>query len=261
MYAKKNSGKKILAMALAVVLLIGVGVGGTLAWLQDETDPVINTFTVGNIEINLNEHTLDERGNLTEVLTKENKTDYKILPGAEQNKDPFVTVVAGSEACWLFIEIEEQNNYLFTTDDNGKKTYQFGDGATKFVEWEIDDTTDGNGNKWELHATTPNKDNGTFTYVYHRTQPAVTEDTIIPVLKDNKVSYSPDLTKENIDLLYTFETDNKGNVTKMTKTEDQPALKFTAYAVQQVDGEGRDFSANDAWNIIQGIPLTPPDED
>lgn len=255
MYAKKNSGKKILAMALAVVLLIGVGVGGTLAWLQAKTEPVINTFTVGNIEINLNEHTLNENGELTETLTRENKVDYKILPGAEQNKDPFVTVVKDSEACWVFIEIEEKNNYLFTkTGEGTEKSYT----NTQFVQWEIDDTENADGKKWELVSRTPTSGGAaTVTYVYGREQSAVTADTKINVLKDNKVSYSTELTKENINLLYTIVTDAEGNVTSMTKTADQPELKFTAYAVQKANGTTQ-FTMEEAWDIAQDGTLTPP---
>ena len=37
--------KKTLALLLALVLLAGGVIGGTLAWLTDKTDPVKNTFT------------------------------------------------------------------------------------------------------------------------------------------------------------------------------------------------------------------------
>lgn len=86
--------KKILAGVLACILLIGVGVGGTLAWLTTDTAPVVNTFTVGNIDITLEETT----------------TDYKMVPGNTIDKNPKVTVLSGSEASWLFVKIEESAN-------------------------------------------------------------------------------------------------------------------------------------------------------
>lgn len=103
MYAKKRSGKKVAAMLLAVVLLISVGVGGTLAWLSAQTNAVTNTFTVGNITIDLKEHKLNDDGTLdtTEEVTENN--NYKVVPGGTQPKDPFVTVEQGSEKCYVYV--------------------------------------------------------------------------------------------------------------------------------------------------------------
>lgn len=46
--------KKILALSLCVVMAAIAIVGGTLAYFTD-TDKATNTFTVGNIDINLTE--------------------------------------------------------------------------------------------------------------------------------------------------------------------------------------------------------------
>ena len=86
--------KKTLALLLALVLVFGAAVGGTIAYLTDTTDPVTNTFTVGNIDIDLDE-TVD---------------DFKMVPGCNITKDPKVTVVANSEDCWLFVKIEKSDN-------------------------------------------------------------------------------------------------------------------------------------------------------
>lgn len=77
---------------LSAALIVCTTVAGTLAWLTDTTDPVVNTFTVGDINI-----TLTERQNL----------DLKMVPGRTITKDPKVTVKAGSEACWLFVKVEK----------------------------------------------------------------------------------------------------------------------------------------------------------
>ena len=89
-----------LIMALALVL-VGV-IGTTLAWLIDETDPVKNIFTVGKVEITLEE--TDPEGD--DPLNNE----YTMVPGTEIEKDPLVTVKANSENCWLFIKIDESAN-------------------------------------------------------------------------------------------------------------------------------------------------------
>lgn len=87
--------KKILALTLVFALALALGIGGTVAWLTDKTDSVVNTFTVGDINITLAETT----------------TDFKMVPGNEIAKDPQVTVKAGSEACWLFVKVEKSNNF------------------------------------------------------------------------------------------------------------------------------------------------------
>lgn len=86
--------KKTLALVLALTLLVAGIVGGTLAWLTDQTAEVKNTFTVGDINIGLTETT----------------TDYKMVPGNTIAKDPTVTVKANSEACWLFVQVTESEN-------------------------------------------------------------------------------------------------------------------------------------------------------
>lgn len=101
MRKRRGISTKALVALLAFVLVIGCSLGGTLAWLTDETDEVTNTFTVGDINITLDETT----------------KDYKILPGVDIPKDPKVTVEANSEACWLFVQVKEDNWPEFKEND------------------------------------------------------------------------------------------------------------------------------------------------
>lgn len=87
--------KKVLSI-VAVVLVLCCAIGGTLAWLTDRTNPVVNTFTVGDINIELKE---SENLNL------------KMVPGNTIAKDPKVTVKADSEACYLFVKVEKSTNF------------------------------------------------------------------------------------------------------------------------------------------------------
>ena len=52
-YRGKRARKRTLArpvlLALSLVLVLGLGVGGTLAYLVTNTDPVTNTFTPGEV--------------------------------------------------------------------------------------------------------------------------------------------------------------------------------------------------------------------
>ena len=171
-YEKRRSvsGRRFVLM-LALVLVLGCAVGGTVAWLVAKTNPVVNTFTYGDINIELTETTGE---------------DYKIIPGVDIEKDPKVTVKADSEACWLFVKVEEEGTFVAN-----KVTYSVDDSWTK-----------GDGTKIPEN-------------VYYRAVDAVIANTDFYVLKDNKVTVSNSLTKEDI-----------ANIT-------QPTLTFTAYAVQK----------------------------
>lgn len=88
--------KKALFIMLSAALIVCATVAGTLAWLTDKTEPVVNTFTVGDINI---------------TLTESDNLDLKMVPGQPISKDPKVTVKAGSEACWLFVKVVKSVNF------------------------------------------------------------------------------------------------------------------------------------------------------
>ena len=79
----------ILIAALTAVMVVAATVVGTLAYLLDE-EQAVNTFTVGNVSISLNETDVDGDGD-----TQAN--EYHLVPGAEYLKDPTVTVDSHSE--------------------------------------------------------------------------------------------------------------------------------------------------------------------
>ena len=109
-HRRSISGKMFVTM-LAVVLLVGCIIGGTVAWLTDQTDSITNTFTYGDINIELTESTGES---------------YKIIPGVNIEKDPKVTVKANSEDCWLFVEVKEEGTFVAN-----KVTYSIDDGWTQ----------------------------------------------------------------------------------------------------------------------------------
>lgn len=92
---------------LSAALIVCATVAGTLAWLTDTTEPVVNTFTVGDINI---------------TLTESDNLDLKMVPGLPISKDPKVTVKADSEACWLFVKVEKSVNF------DGFMTFEMADG-------------------------------------------------------------------------------------------------------------------------------------
>lgn len=101
--------KKATIAVTALLLVLCFAIGGTLAWLKAETKPVVNTFTYGDINIDLSE---SENLNL------------KMIPGNDIKKDPTVTVKANSEDCWLFVRVKASDNF------DTFMTYAIADGWT-----------------------------------------------------------------------------------------------------------------------------------
>ena len=93
---RRSVGMKTFVAMLALVLVIGCAVGGTVAWLTAQTAPVVNTFTTSNIKVELKETTGPE---------------YKMIPGYTISKDPKATVLSGSEECFLFVKLDKSTNF------------------------------------------------------------------------------------------------------------------------------------------------------
>ena len=175
---RRSVSSRAFIALLALVLVIGCVAGGTVAWLVAKTDPVVNTFTYGKIDIALAETT---------------GTSYKIIPGTNIEKNPKVTVKGGSEACWLFVKVEEIG--AITTSTTDPVHYAIDTGWTQLKD----------------------KDGKDVSGVYYRLVDAVDKDTAFNVLKGNEIIVSGELTKETIN----------------SYAVKQPTLTFTAYAVQK----------------------------
>ena len=193
--AKKvmSSKKTVVALLLVIVALCGAAIG-TIAWLTDKTDTVVNTFTVGNVDITL----------------AETKTDFKMVPGTEIDKDPVATVVKDSEDCWLFVKVEESTN------------------LKDFITYTIADG-------WTPGTGTEEGGDGIPTNVYYR---SVTKndnaDQPFSVLKDDKVHVKDTVTKAMMDEIE-------------AAPAKQPTLTFTAYAIQK---EGYEGGVAEAWKKL-----------
>lgn len=199
--------KKAIVAVVALVLVLCCAMGGTLAWLVAKTDPVVNTFTYGDINIDLSE---SENLNL------------KMIPGNDITKDPKVTVEANSEACWLFVKVEESNNF----DDF--MTYAIASGWTLYnttttgSDIKTDDTTDD-------------------TYVIYREVDANTANA--------GNSYQVLAGKEEYQNGYVTVNDAVTKKMFAALTEaTRPTLTFTAYAVQSDNVT----TVADAWTIAMG---------
>lgn len=156
--------KKTLTVVIALVLVVVMSVAGTVAYLTS-SDTVTNTFTVGKVEITLDEAKVNAYG---EALTGEQaeRVDaniYKLIPGHTYTKDPTIHVGADSEDCWLFVKVE---NGLSDIED-----------STATIEDQL------TANDWTLVA-------GTNIYAYKNT---VSASSNVPVFGSFKLAGDADV--------------------------------------------------------------------
>lgn len=199
--------KKAIVAVVALVLVLCCAMGGTLAWLVAKTDPVVNTFTYGDINIDLSES---------------DDLDLKMIPGNSIKKDPVVTVKKGSEACWLFVEVKESENF------DAFMTYAIAEG------WTLYNTTT-SGSNIKTDNTTDD------TYVIYREVDANTANA--------GTSYQVLAGKEEYQNGYVTVNDAVTKKMFAALTEaTRPTLTFTAYAVQSDNVT----TVADAWTIATG---------
>lgn len=103
--------KSILVAAIAVMLVAALVVGGTLAYFTDKTEPVKNTFTVGNVGITLTEDKWDANAKHT------------LVPGKFYDKNPTITVDAGSQDAYVFLKLD-LNKYVSLINLMGVDAYK-----------------------------------------------------------------------------------------------------------------------------------------
>lgn len=87
--------RKALLISLSVALVALMALGFTLAYFTDTADAT-NTFTVGNVDIDLTEESW-------------NPNENKLIPGVTLDKDPTITLLEGSEDAWIIATITVSN--------------------------------------------------------------------------------------------------------------------------------------------------------
>lgn len=228
-YARRASVRPF-ALILAVVLVIGCAVGGTLAWLTDTTDQVTNTFTASNIKIELTESDTDPN-------TDGVQHNYKMIPGHYVTKDPKVTVLdlddgKPSEDCWLFVEITESAE------------------LDQYIAYAIDDLYNAETNPDGWQIVSGGGENDLVTVIGRKVlktdatksfsilgEGTCTDDAGTVTWGVNQVGVKPSVTEQMMDDVYAG-----------TKN---PQLTFTAYATQLMKDNDNEFSAADAWKIAK----------
>ena len=114
-HCRRGMGGKAFTAMLALTLVLAAywAVGGTAAWLAAKSDPIVSTFTFGDINITLKDEDPQEG-------------PTKIIPGVDIPKALKVTVQADSVDCWLFVKVKQAGTFV-----DGKVTYSMDDGWIK----------------------------------------------------------------------------------------------------------------------------------
>ena len=214
MKGKHSSLSKVLLLVAAFVLVIGMTVVGTLAWLTSQSEIVTNTFTSAELFANpstdftLWEHKADDTDGdgryilLTGEGNEVKQNTYDILPGVNIPKDPTVDIVNLEEYAYLYIRVT---------------------GAIPGVTYSIDSA-----NWTQLTGYTD-------VWVYSGSN---AENNVIKASDDAKKTFTVNILTQNLDgTAITVPSE-------YTNTTDNSTLTFNAY-MAQATGNGE--NAVDAW--------------
>ncbi len=133
--------KKALSVALLGALAL-TAVGGTLAYFTDN-DTAVNTFTIGNVDIELLEPKWVEPDNVT--------------PGVKYDKDPSVKNIGNNDA-WIRVDVELSDAAAFMAAAENHNIEDLTD---------VFDIPEDFDEKWELAGTSLNSAADTLTYSYY----------------------------------------------------------------------------------------------
>ena len=201
--------KKLWITIACLSVILCTLVTGSIAWLTDKTTKITNTFTPSNIDV--------------ELVEANHGTDYKfkMIPGKTYAKDPKVTVAANSEACYVFVKVDESATLKTYIE------YAIASGWNQLKDAQDNVVT----GVYYREVSTEDAKNG-VTYTVLGADPNNTNKWV-----ENQVYVKTTVTKSDMQDL------NKAGAT-------QPTLTFTAYACQK---EGFDTPAA-AWEVAKTTP-------
>lgn len=129
--------KKSLLILICIFCVAAVSVFGTLAYLTDR-DSVVNTFTIGHVNIELDEAAVDADGQLIlddegEPVDRVKGNEYHLIPGKSYIKDPTITIQANSEESYIRMILTIHNA---STVQAMIDSHQLGDFAALIGGWD-----------------------------------------------------------------------------------------------------------------------------
>ena len=157
--------RKILLLAAALVMVAVLGIGGTLAYFTDD-EHAKNTFTVGNVDIDLDEPKWEETGKVEAE---------DVYPGEALAKDPTITNV-GANPCFVRVAVSGWDALINAGLSDCNIYYR-----TDYVDGKL-------GDNWVLHT------DGYFYYTK-----ILAKDEVTDALFD-QIVMPTDLVNEDIEL-------------------------------------------------------------
>lgn len=159
--------KKTILTIFSFIMVAMISVMGTLAYLTD-SDSVTNTFTIGQVEIVLNEADVDENGEVIEGRDRVKENEYHLIPGQTYTKDPTITVQANSEESYIRMIMTIHNaSAVQTIIDN----HQLGDFSALIEGW--NETT------WVYEDFTEDKTADTISFEFRYKDTVETDDNAV----------------------------------------------------------------------------------
>jgi len=185
--------KRILLLCLCFAAIITATVFGTMAYLMD-SDSAVNTFTVGKVDITVDETKVNPDGTTAVDPDAERvkSNEYHLLPGMTYLKDPTVTLLEDSEDAYirmiLTVHCADQVQAIV-------KDHQLEDYSVFLGEWDKE--------VWLYKGFSEDKGKNTisFEFRYKEIVPGADSDTsLLPLFK--KLIVPGEVTGEEIQKLH-----------------------------------------------------------
>lgn len=214
--------KNILSIVVALALVAALAVGATLAFFSDE-DTATNTFTMGKVDINL-----DESNDGGHSWVEDGLEFEKLVPGETTPKMARVTVAEDSNDCYIAVTVALECNEFDAETGKGFTAEEKALLMTA-VAGAVDET------KWTVET----QEDGSLLCVYNEVCKALDEVTLfekITLPLGDKFVFGNNLAEEEFSLVlnaYAVQADNLNpdfdwdedmiNATPATPTPDSEA--------------------------------------
>jgi predicted ribosomally synthesized peptide with SipW-like signal peptide len=209
--------KNVAILAVAMLLICAISVGGTIAYFMSQSVVVENTFIAAKF------------GN---PAVTETTSDYTAIPGVDIKKNPRVKYTPGTNTtdaqaeAYLYLTIELKGGWK--TSDNTVFTNTISSDAADKLQFTLVTAN------WKYIGKTAG---GVLVYVHQVSSNEVKlsgSKSNITVIKDDTVTVSPTITIDDMEA-----TDIAAKLGSVT---------FGAYAVQATFNDAKDATA--AWNLV-----------
>lgn len=206
--------KKIISLCLVIALVATAIAGATLAYFTDTTEVNKNTFTVGDVDIKLDETNTDANPDDEDAPARDTQNTYtNVYPGQTVVKDPMVTFEKDSRDCYVRMLVTVDYDKLVaafpSTEENDCKYADLWNGKLFLLEKLVVDaegTCTWNQEKWPVAGVTYDEEAGTATYEFRYAEKVVEPkaESKLPALFTS-ITFPADMTNDEIAALNEFE--------------------------------------------------------